>query len=211
MGILNNLAKPVVKQLHQFHHQRTYARSRTFVLRRFPRHSVGAEIGVWKGEFTAQILRVVEPKRLHLIDPWEYQSVPEFSRSFYGGTLGESQEAMDRIHSSVVEKFGQYIRSGIVDIKRGPSDRMANEFPPNYFDWLYVDGDHRYEGALKDLELYHPKLKANAIMAGDDYAEDTGQWWGDGVMRAVAAVVKRGLYRDLVVNYNQFMLVKARP
>lgn len=35
-----------------------------------PTDSVGAEIGVFKGEFTAHILRRVQPKELHLIDAW---------------------------------------------------------------------------------------------------------------------------------------------
>ena len=56
--------------------------------------------------------------------------------------------------------------------------------------------------------MYHSKLKAGAIVAGDDYA-DADQWWGDDVIRAVAEAVRRGLYRDLVVKYNQFVLVKA--
>ena len=40
------------------------------VLKPLPRDSVGAQIGVFKGEFTAHILRVVRPRELHLIDAW---------------------------------------------------------------------------------------------------------------------------------------------
>ena len=208
MSILGKFAGPVLKPLRHFHHRRSYSKSRNFVLRRFTRHSIGAEIGVWKGEFSAQILEVVQPKKLHLIDPWKYQSSSEFSNAFYGGAIGGGQQNMDNIHRSVIEKFRQEIANGVVDVNRGPSDRIVEEFPDNYFDWVYVDGDHRYEGALKDLELYHSKLKSRAIVAGDDYA-NAGLWWGDGVIRAVGEAVRKGWYKDLVVKYNQFIIVKA--
>ena len=42
---------------------------REFLLHSLPRNSVGAEIGVWRGEFSADIVRRVRPRRLHLIDP----------------------------------------------------------------------------------------------------------------------------------------------
>jgi len=62
-------------------------RSRDFVLRNFPKNSVGAEIGVWKGDFSQEILGIVKPRKLHLIDPWAYQDSVEFSRALYGREL----------------------------------------------------------------------------------------------------------------------------
>ena len=207
MSVLGKLARPVMRPLRQLRHDHLYARSRNSVLRRFACGTVGAEISVWRGAFSAQILRTVRPKRLHLIDPWKYQTSSEFSRAFFGGAMGKSQQYMDAIHQSVMEKFHEQIKNGTVDVKRMPSDQAAGEFPDHYLDWIYLDGDHRCEGVLKDLELYHPKLKSGGVVAGDDYA-DAGQWWEDGVIRGVAEAIKHGLYKDLVVNYNQFILVK---
>jgi hypothetical protein len=209
MSTLGKLAAPVIEPLRQLRHKRSYASARNFVLGRFPRDSVGAEIGVWKGEFSSEILRAVKPIKFHLIDPWKYQTAPEFSEAFYGGAIGESQQNMDLIYRSVVERFRKQIADETIEVDRGTSGEIAAQFPDNYFDWIYVDGDHRYEGALKDLELYHAKLKRGGIVAGDDYANAPNQWWGDGVIRAVTESVRRGLYRDLVVKYNQFVLVKA--
>lgn len=42
---------------------------RRWLLELLPRDSEGAEIGVWQGNFSALILSVVGPRRLHLIDP----------------------------------------------------------------------------------------------------------------------------------------------
>jgi hypothetical protein len=55
-------------------------------------------------------------------------------------------------------------------------------FPDAYFDWVYVDGDHSYEGCSRDLELYAPKVRSGGFLLVDDYK--TG-WWGDGLIRAV--------------------------
>ena len=45
------------------------ARARAALLRRLPARSTGAEIGVWKGDFSALILDTVRPARLYLVDP----------------------------------------------------------------------------------------------------------------------------------------------
>ena len=38
-----------------------------------------------------------------------------------------------------------------------------------YFDFVYLDGDHSYEGVKKDLDSWYPKLKKFGVMCGDDY------------------------------------------
>ena len=43
---------------------------RKFLLEMMPKNSVCAEIGVNQGQFSKEILEVVQPKKLHLIDPW---------------------------------------------------------------------------------------------------------------------------------------------
>jgi len=37
-------------------------------------------------------------------------------------------------------------------------------------DLIYIDGDHRYEGVLADLNGWKPKLRAGGIMAGHDWS-----------------------------------------
>ena len=70
---------------------------REWLLEMMPKNSVCAEIGVFWGEFSRLILKVAEPKMLHLIDPWRYQPYPSLAQALYGGVSG-SQERMDKIH-----------------------------------------------------------------------------------------------------------------
>ena len=42
------------------------------------------------------------------------------------------------------------------------------------FDWIYIDGDHRYDAINADYEATWPLLKKGGIMVFDDYREDLG-------------------------------------
>lgn len=48
---------------------------------------------------------------------------------------------------------------------------VISSFPDGYFDFVYIDGDHSYEGAKSDLIKYYPKLKRGGVtrIAGHDY------------------------------------------
>jgi len=40
------------------------------MLRHLPRHARGAELGVFRGEFTRHLIEVTRPRELHLVDGW---------------------------------------------------------------------------------------------------------------------------------------------
>ena len=71
---------------------------------------------------------------------------------------------MDRIYGNVVSKFKSHDN---VSIHREFSIEVS--FPDQYFDWVYIDGDHTYEVVLKDLEFYYPLVKKGGYLCGDDY------------------------------------------
>lgn len=185
---------------------------RAWLLEMMPKHSVCAEIGVFWGVFSRLILKMVEPKMLHLIDPWRYQPDP----SFAGGISG-SQKRMDEIHDNVVRHLGHRKN---VTIHRTPSSIAVNQFPDDYFDWIYVDGDQSYEGVTADLEQYRSKVKSGGFVAGDDYAwnpkirlSEKAHGWEGGkgsVTRAVDDIIARGLYEvvELCLQRQQFVFRK---
>jgi hypothetical protein len=178
---------------------------REWLLRSFPKHAVCAEVGVYEGRFSELILRIARPSKLHLIDPWRYEPDPAYEKSFYGGSKGQSQARMDRMYESVVKCF----KSRRVEVHRETSVGCSSRFPDNYFDWIYIDGNHLYEFVKQDLEAYFPKVKSGGLVAGDDYGRDPKHWTKDGVKRAVDEAIGAGLYQKVVIDKNQFLLRKA--
>ena len=57
-----------------------------------------------------------------------------------------------------------------VTICKGFSAEVLASFPDNYFDWVYIDGNHLYEFVKKDVELSFQKVKPGGVIAGDDSA-----------------------------------------
>ncbi len=74
-----------------------------FVLEQLPSGSVGVEIGVHRGDYSAEILRVVQPKQLHLIDPWKHEQADDYKDAWFGGRAGGPSD-MDRRYRAVCRR-----------------------------------------------------------------------------------------------------------
>jgi hypothetical protein len=68
--------------------------------------------------------------------------------------------------------------------------------PDRYFDWIYLDSTHSYEGTVKELDLIRTKLKRGAILAGDDWHDDPAHRH-HGITKAVLEAVSRGEYEEI--------------
>lgn len=123
------------------------------------------EIGVWRGDYSAEILQQ-KPGELHLVDPWAFQ--PEFGRKWYGGMKAKQQQDMDAVYDSVVARFKEELCFG-VQIHRGFATELSKIFQDEYFDWIYIDGNHEYDYVLQDLQNYKSKVKKGGFLTGDDY------------------------------------------
>jgi hypothetical protein len=178
-------------------------RQRWTVVGSLPKGGVGAEIGTWKGDFAAQLLRRTRPSRLYLIDPWEYRHDPGYERAMFGDRTPGGQEKMDAIHDDVQRRFEREIAAGTVVVRRARSTDAAAGLEA--LDWAYIDGDHTYEAVLADLNAFYPLVKAGGMLAGDDYG--MVGWWEDGVRRAVDEFAAERTCELLVLG-NQFCITK---
>lgn len=177
---------------------------RVRLLERLPTGGVCAELGVWKGDFSARILEVTRPARLHLIDPWKAVAEEGYEGAHYGGELTGGQAEMDAVHDSVLERFARERRKGIVEVHRVPSVEAAERFGAAELDFVYIDGNHLYEFVQADLEAYAPKIRPGGFLAGDDYGVEG--WWQDGVTRAVDEFVRMGAASVVSLDDRQFLL-----
>jgi predicted O-methyltransferase YrrM len=51
------------------------------------------------------------------------------------------------------------------------SEEAAKQFPDESIDFVFIDGDHSYEGCAKDIDLWYPKLKEGGLLSGHDYRD----------------------------------------
>lgn len=127
-----------------------------YTLKYINKGDICAEVGVWKGNLSRQILKE-RPSKLHLIDPWKSQNLIKRCYSI-------KQEEMDKIYEAVSGEFSELSN---VEIHRNFSTDV--KFPKKYFNWVYIDGDHSYDAVKKDLAFYHPLIKEGGFLCGDDY------------------------------------------
>jgi hypothetical protein len=179
---------------------------REHVLEMFPKNSVGAEIGVHRGDFSARVLEIVKPKELHLIDPWKYEQSSAYKDAMYGGKASGGQNEMDDRCEAVRRRFGAEIASGQIVIHRDFSSNVLGQFPDGHFDWVYIDGNHLYEFVLQDLELSFKKTKAGGYITGDDY--QAGGWWLGGVKKAVDEFAQQKSVQLITISNGKFVCRK---
>jgi len=155
--------------------------------------TVGAEIGVWKGNSAVNYVKK-ELAELHLVDPYSVEPYRDNSEmpfdqyiAKYSKVTGEFTEAgfkryYDNVYNSVVEKFKNHPE---VKVHRMTSGQWFEANKDLKLDWIYIDGDHSYEGCLFDLENALPMMKKGGYILGDDYYWPGAKWGKKGVTEAL--------------------------
>jgi predicted O-methyltransferase YrrM len=128
---------------------------------------VGLEIGVASGWTMNHFLQNLSNLQLTGIDPYV---------GYMDGNIKIAQEMLDAQYLAAQDNISDFAPRG--KILRGYSQDFVNSFEDKSLDYIFIDGDHSYEGALRDCELFFPKIKSNGIFAGHD-------WSFDGVRKAV--------------------------
>jgi hypothetical protein len=152
---------------------RVYA-NRDRAIESLPKGGVVGEVGTQTGRFADHIFKSTKPKKLHLFD---------LSLEWFDPCL-----LVDPIHQ------------GAVEIHLGDSSTELGNFPSEHFDWLYIDGDHSYEGVNRDIAVACRKVKRDGILVFNDYAI-----WSPlevcnyGVLKAVNELVNGGEWEFLYI------------
>lgn len=130
----------------------------------------GVEIGVYDGG-NAEIILKSWPGVLHLIDPWERQSVDDYA---------ECRESdFDAVLQLATQRMAPF---GARAIFHGTtSDRAFAEFTTNgtepRFDFIYIDGNHQSPQVDRDLDQWWTLLKPGGLFGGHDYNLDSERYW----------------------------------
>jgi len=133
------------------------------------------------GVFTSQnFKRMIQhnPKVAIGVDNWREDGNPGRNDS------GFSQEKLDE----QAEYFKKLVSAyPFVHLNRQLTADAAENYPNEYFDLIYIDADHSYEGVKADLNAWYPKMKPGRFFTGDDYSNSHAPVVGlkFGVIKAV--------------------------
>lgn len=172
-----------------------YVPTRTDLLNLLPKGGRGIEIGVFKGDFSREILDIVQPEMLYLLDRFV-----GMVRS--GDKDGNNIEAIN--YSSYYQLIQKQFDLPNVVIHKGNSSDVSI-YRDRYFDWCYIDADHSYEAVKADLRAVYPKVKIGGWIMGHDYAERT-----PGVIQAVNEFCKANMTRIIYLTKDYLYLCGGR-
>ena len=138
---------------------------RSFLTKYIRQNDRGAEIGVWKGDFSEMVLRTGRISEYFLIDPYEY--MPQFPNRMYGGKVAQAQSDMDEIFEQTQHRVANFPGRKMFVRKR--SLEAAKSISDATLDFVYVDGNHYYQGVYDDISTYLGKLKIGGYLMLDDW------------------------------------------
>lgn len=119
------------------------------------------EVGTFKGR-SAKVLSKNTPGTLVCCDPWGTEKYIFDNGHFTG------------INTDVLHVFKQNLEKEIASRKVRIVQGKFLEYPwPSNFrpDFIFLDGDHRYEIVKQEIELAKKMIKPGGILAGHDYGD----------------------------------------
>lgn len=139
------------------------------------RPSLFVELGTWVGRSAAymavEIVNSGKPIGFDCVDSWEGT-----------GASNEYVAQKDMIERGLFDIFLENMApvAGVFGIRRGLTVDIAQLYPDQSLDFLFVDASHSYDAVLADLNAWVPKVRPGGWIAGHDYYSAP-----DGVGRAV--------------------------
>lgn len=135
----------------------------------------GAEVGVYKGAFTEKFCKL--GIFMYAIDPW---------KAFTGqGRTQNDQARQDFLYGHTQRTLAPYKEN--YQIIRATSLDAVKQFKNGSLDFVYLDGDHSFQGIAEDLYVWAPKVRKGGIVSGHDYFDTSPQ--AQNIICHVASVV----------------------
>lgn len=137
-------------------------KTRVDLLDLVPKDSNFLEIGVFVGDFAKEILEKVSPKNLYLVDIWlgKYGS---------GNKDGDNHYEIDDMEKVYLNLYQKYKDIKNIHLIRASSVAFLQSCENNFFDAIYIDGDHTAQAVYDDISLSYDKIKNGGLIMGHDY------------------------------------------
>jgi hypothetical protein len=135
--------------------------TRLDLIESLPKNGHIAELGTYKGDFAREILARCSPAQLVIVD---------IDYTLFDPAIGADRR---------------------VTRHTGQTHSVIATFPDQYFDWIYIDADHGYEGVCRDIAAAAIKVKAGGYLVFNDFAHIDPFMGRYGVHRAVVEFALR--------------------
>lgn len=142
----------------------TRLRARRWIFDHVPKGGVGAEIGVFRGHFSAEICEHLKPARLYLVDPWRLVG------THFGWGQGYTND-----NALTTEAAFEQAKAHVAQWPQTQSVVIEGYYPacdaqiPEALDFAYLDASHRYEETLAEARTLERRIKPGGILFGDDW------------------------------------------
>src|SRR3990167_1120114 len=137
----------------------------------------GVEVGTDRGGYAADICKRYPEFELITMDPY----LP-----YTEGDEIKTPEDMIKFREEAQKLLDNYPNCHFLPGQT--SRQVAGELEDESIDFVFIDGDHTYNGVMADLLLWYPKLKSGGILSGHDYVESEKNNYG--VIEAVNEFVE---------------------
>lgn len=136
--------------------------TRIDLLNIIPKNLTILEIGVFRGEFAKDILKITEPAELYLVDIWE-------GKWGSGDKDGNNYIKIVDMETVYLNLFNQTKNKPNIHVIRSKSVSFLQSCKNDLFDVIYVDGDHTEAAVYNDMLHSFHKIKPNGLLMGHDY------------------------------------------
>jgi hypothetical protein len=125
----------------------------------------GCEVGVLRGKNAHGMFKYIPGLKLYLVDPYA---------DYDGGqrTYGKKNT------NSFFEQMMRKMSGRNYELIKMKSQDACKYVPDGSLDYIYIDGNHKYDYVMMDLFNWIPKVRKGGILSGHDFFNQPSRGFG---------------------------------
>lgn len=127
---------------------------------------VAAEIGVYRGQTSAHLLRSLPKLILYMVDPWcVFEPSSTYAKT--GDIL--ASETPEQVEANYQEslKVTEFASDRRIIVRKLSTEAAIDIVIP--LDLVFIDAEHSFEAVTQDIGLWWPKVRGGGVLCGHDY------------------------------------------